>query len=192
MTETRVKSLDFVVSSSVCPHHLGFLGQRPKGLAIPDECLTCEKILDCMSSKPEDIEATPEKKPEISAIERAEELAEEFGEKNKEERPKEDEVEDARADKSTKRTSNSDFAIESPGMLYAHWSNTALISKETLYGWGKVKEVEIETDKGKKMTCKVYPIENLDRRVIQVPDKLQLKLGVKKGWIVKVKPTVKQ
>lgn len=191
MTETPVKSLDLAVSSSVCPHHLGFLSQRPKGLVIPDECLTCEKLIDCISSKHEDTAPKPEIKPEFSAIERTKDLAEEFGEKNKTEQPEEDEVRHNETNKSTKRTSNNDFTIESPGMLYAHWSITVLIRKETLYDWGKVEEVDIETKQGKKMTCKVYPIEDLETGIIQVPDKMQLKLGVKKGWIVKVRPKVK-
>lgn len=191
MTETRVKRQGFVVSSSVCLHQFGFLSQRPKGMEIPDECLTCEKVVECMLSKPEDTAATPEIKPEFSAVERAKDLVEEFGEKNKKERPKEDEVKHAGADKSTGRTSDSDFTVESPGMLYAQWTNTVLIRKETLHRWGKVKEVEIETDKGKKTRCKVYPIEDSEIKVIQVPDKMQLRLGVRKGCIVKVKPVVK-
>lgn len=192
MTETRVKSLDFAVSTSVCPHNLGFLSKRPKGSVIPDECLTCEKIFDCMTSKPEETVAEPETKPGSQSVERTKDLAEEFEEKSEKEGPEKEEFRHDEADKSTKRTSNNDFTVESPGMLHAHWSSTVLIRKETLYNWGKVKKVDIETGKGKKMTCKVYPIENLETGVLQVPDKIQLKLGVKKGWIVKVKPAVKQ
>jgi len=31
-----------------CQHFLGFLKKRDKGMAIPDECLTCEKMIECM------------------------------------------------------------------------------------------------------------------------------------------------
>jgi hypothetical protein len=33
---------------SGCPHHLGYLANRPKDAPIPQECLTCPKIVDCM------------------------------------------------------------------------------------------------------------------------------------------------
>jgi hypothetical protein len=31
-----------------CPHSLGFLKRRPKDAAIPEECLTCERMIECM------------------------------------------------------------------------------------------------------------------------------------------------
>ena len=31
-----------------CPHHFGYLAQRPKDASIPQKCLTCPKIVDCM------------------------------------------------------------------------------------------------------------------------------------------------
>ena len=36
--------------SSECPHQFGYLNSRSKGAEIPDKCLTCAKILQCMSS----------------------------------------------------------------------------------------------------------------------------------------------
>ena len=33
----------------VCPHHMGYLKRRPKNSPIPEECLTCTKMIDCMS-----------------------------------------------------------------------------------------------------------------------------------------------
>jgi hypothetical protein len=35
-------------SPSGCPHRLGYLASRPKNASIPQECLTCKKILECM------------------------------------------------------------------------------------------------------------------------------------------------
>ena len=31
-----------------CPHHFGYLAHRPKDASIPQECLTCQKIVECM------------------------------------------------------------------------------------------------------------------------------------------------
>jgi DNA-directed RNA polymerase subunit RPC12/RpoP len=31
-----------------CAHHLGFLKVRPKNTPIPEECLTCSKMIECM------------------------------------------------------------------------------------------------------------------------------------------------
>lgn len=31
-----------------CGHHLGYLKQRPKNTPIPEECLTCSKMIECM------------------------------------------------------------------------------------------------------------------------------------------------
>jgi len=31
-----------------CPHHFGYLAHRPKNTPIPQECLTCQKIVECM------------------------------------------------------------------------------------------------------------------------------------------------
>lgn len=34
-----------------CPHHFGYLSQRSRKEKIPDECMTCEKIVQCMLKK---------------------------------------------------------------------------------------------------------------------------------------------
>jgi DNA-directed RNA polymerase subunit RPC12/RpoP len=31
-----------------CAHQLGYLKQRPKNTPIPEECLTCSKMINCM------------------------------------------------------------------------------------------------------------------------------------------------
>lgn len=36
------------VAVSNCSHEFGYLRSRPKDSAIPDECLICPKILQCM------------------------------------------------------------------------------------------------------------------------------------------------
>jgi len=37
---------------SNCSNEFGYLNSRPKDSAIPDECLTCPKILQCMVKSP--------------------------------------------------------------------------------------------------------------------------------------------
>ena len=32
---------------SKCPHHLGYLADRPKSAPIPEECLICSRMLEC-------------------------------------------------------------------------------------------------------------------------------------------------
>jgi len=32
-----------------CPHYFGYLGGHPKNTPIPNECLTCTKIMECLS-----------------------------------------------------------------------------------------------------------------------------------------------
>jgi hypothetical protein len=49
--ETRPqKPGHFEPSSKVqgCKHQFGYLGNRPKKDSIPEECMTCEKIVQCM------------------------------------------------------------------------------------------------------------------------------------------------
>lgn len=41
---------DKKVAVAECLHKFGYLKSRSKGSEIPDECLTCPKILQCMSS----------------------------------------------------------------------------------------------------------------------------------------------
>ena len=35
-------------SPNGCLHHFGYLAHRPKDIPIPQECLTCPKIVECM------------------------------------------------------------------------------------------------------------------------------------------------
>jgi hypothetical protein len=43
----RVK--DSEKSESKCVHFLGFLKKRPKNMPIPDECLTCSRMIECLT-----------------------------------------------------------------------------------------------------------------------------------------------
>jgi DNA-directed RNA polymerase subunit RPC12/RpoP len=44
----REKPEDAVRASSNCAYFVGYLKTRPKNSPIPDECLTCNKILKCI------------------------------------------------------------------------------------------------------------------------------------------------
>jgi hypothetical protein len=35
--------------SSGCPHHFGYLKEHPKHAPIPNECLTCTRIMECLA-----------------------------------------------------------------------------------------------------------------------------------------------
>ena len=39
---------DKMEEAVACAHHLGYLKQRPKNTPIPEECLTCSKMIECM------------------------------------------------------------------------------------------------------------------------------------------------
>jgi len=76
-------------------------------------------------------------------------------------------------------------------------SDTVRIDREILSNWEelydgrKIEEVEIETFDGKIAQCKVKPIKNSKyegKGIIQMPDKIQSALEIKKGELVRVKP----
>ena len=47
--EMEVKDKVEMEETVVCAHHLGYLKRRPKNSPIPEECLTCTKMIDCIS-----------------------------------------------------------------------------------------------------------------------------------------------
>ncbi|MEM3700639.1 MAG: hypothetical protein QXL57_07230 [Candidatus Bathyarchaeia archaeon] len=78
-------------------------------------------------------------------------------------------------------------------------SDTVRIDTEILSQWEKlcedkkIEEVEIETFDGKTARCKVKPIKDSKyegKGVIQMPEKVQLALEIKKGELVRAKPII--
>ncbi|MGB9854086.1 MAG: hypothetical protein ACPLRY_04685 [Candidatus Bathyarchaeales archaeon] len=192
---TEMDEQGFVSLDSGCPHYFGYLGKRAKGEGIPEECLACEKAVECMLSEPEGTSLKPKAKqrqlPKKEVLKESvkqvvEEIVEEETEKAVKEKPKhETEIQPAVA----AQPSENQFIVENLGMLYATWTSTVRIPKETLSQLGKkVKEVEIETLDGKKTRCKVASMESSKGNIIEVPDKVQHTLGIMKGDLVKVKP----
>jgi hypothetical protein len=193
-----VEKTAFTVSSSACTRYFGFLSQRDKEAAIPDECLTCTRMIECRISEPEPTAVTAEEMLDSEPTEQAEETAVvdkpqmtlEQLEKEAEASPQQtpEPVESEKPAEKPVARSDDDFCVQSPGMLYDQWSGTVLLSKETLQSLGKkVKEVEVQACNGKRMTCKVYVVPNLALRVIQIPSKLKADLEINDGTYVRVK-----
>jgi hypothetical protein len=62
-----------------------------------------------------------------------------------------------------------------------------------LYNGREIGEVDIETFDGKSTRCKVKPIKDSKyegKGIIQMPEKIQLTLEIKKGELVRVKPVI--
>ncbi len=168
MAETHAAEKEgFTVSSSTCKRYFGYLGQREKGAAMPDECLTCDKTIDCMFSKPERPVIVTEREPETPQEEEAEiqETAEEeptvpgsYSERAEsvivahpetEAEPEKEEIQtlimealkpverQEPASIQIKDKALDEFVVETPGHMYNQWSGTVLISKETMEALGK-------------------------------------------------------
>jgi hypothetical protein len=72
--------------------------------------------------------------------------------------------------------------------------DSAILSQwEELYEGKKIEEVQIETFDGKSVTCKVKPIKDSKsdgKGTVQMPQKIQSTLEIKKGELVRAKPIV--
>jgi DNA-directed RNA polymerase subunit RPC12/RpoP len=44
----KMEIKDTLEENVACTHNLGYLKWRPKNTPIPDECLTCSKMIECM------------------------------------------------------------------------------------------------------------------------------------------------
>lgn len=253
-----VEKSQSTISEAACKHQFGFLGARPKGVAIPEECFTCERMLDCTISKTKDTLPTVEVKEvkpakveeekqtlevtEEASEEATEEVTEEIAEPESVDEPVDgeqepvmvvEEVEDNASEDHQENTtepapnqikdqvskkigqilklripkfrartedaeatkamavviSDREFRVESPGRLYNQWSGTVVINKDVLESWGKkVREVELQTEKGRITICKAHPAKDLDPQVIQVPDKVKWTLRVEDGADIIVRP----
>ena len=91
------------------------------------------------------------------------------------------------------------FLVENLGGLLVP-SDTVRIDSAVIAQWKElyddklVEEVEVETFNGKATQCKFKPIKDLKyegQGVVQIPEKIQAALEIKKGDLVKVKPIIK-
>lgn len=90
------------------------------------------------------------------------------------------------------------FIVENVGGLFAS-SDTVRIDCDTLSQWTelyedkKIEEATVETFTGKSARCKLKPLKNAKlegKGIIQIPEKIQQTLDVKKGELVRVKPVI--
>lgn len=47
----KKKTEEFQETPSTCLHDFGYLGTLPRNTSIPDECLGCAKIIDCLAQR---------------------------------------------------------------------------------------------------------------------------------------------
>jgi len=90
------------------------------------------------------------------------------------------------------------FIVENIGGLFVS-SDTVRIDSNTLTQWTelyedkKIEEATIETFGGKSLRCKLKPLKDTKlegKGIIQIPEKIQQALEVKKGHLVRVKPII--
>lgn len=71
--------------------------------------------------------------------------------------------------------------------------NDMLSQWTELYEGRRIEEVEVETFDGKIARCKVKPIKESKyegKGIVQIPEKVQLILEIKKGELVRIKPVI--
>lgn len=106
--------------------------------------------------------------------------------------------EKARPEPSTSESPTSQFIVENIGGLLVP-SDIVRIDNGSLSQWeelndGKgIEEVEVETFGGKTIQCKIRPLKDSKlegKGIIQIPEKMQIILEIKKGELVRVRPIV--
>jgi len=126
------------------------------------------------------------------------ELATEPSEEIAMEEPKETEEPEIKPEPSLAEPPVNQLMVENLGGLLVA-SDTVRVDSQILSQWEelyedrKIEKVEIETFDGKTTRCKVKPIKKskFERKgTIQMPEKIQLALGIRKGELVRVKPIV--
>jgi predicted regulator of Ras-like GTPase activity (Roadblock/LC7/MglB family) len=159
---------------------------------VPTVLKVLEKINPALNrdrpSEPETEELTV--KPEIRPIEAStEEPVEKHQEQGKPE---------ANPEKILPEPQVNQFIVENIGGLFAS-SDTVRIDGETLSQWLElyedqgIEEVTIETFGAKSTRCKIKAIKDSKyegKGVIQIPEKVQQTLEVRKGELVRVKPII--
>ncbi len=143
------------------------------------------------------------------AREPPEEISEEIAEEITEE-ANEDTIEEATEENEETETSETiprrilpepqvnQFIVENVGGLFAS-ADTVRIDNDTISQWTelyedtKIEEATIETFGGKRVRCKVKPIKDSKfegKGIVQVPEKIQEALEIRKGELVRVKPVI--
>jgi len=151
-----------------CSHHFGYLAHRPKDVSIPQECLTCPKVVECMlSASSNKIVSAPLKTETKQKVE--------GGVRGEGDTGSQDLLVD-----SLKGFFASDVQID--GEILERWSH--------LFEGGKIVEVVISASE-KNTLCRVKGVRDPELRgkgIIKMPNKIRKSLKVEKGNFVKVIP----
>jgi len=162
------------------------------GVLVPTVLKVLEKINPALNrgtpSEPESEEPTVE--PDVKPIQ---ESAEETVEKQEEQ-----EVPKATPESILPEPQVNQFIVENIGGLFAS-ADTVRIDGDTMSNWTelyedkKIEEVTIETFGGKSTRCKLKPIKDSKfegKGIIQIPERIQQSLDIRKGELVRVKPII--
>jgi len=160
---------------------------------------TVLKLIEKISPAPPNSNPSePEMEPEISMERRSEEPLQPYTEETAEKRPPEPMQTEMKTDAMLPEPPVNQFIVENIGGLLVP-SDTVRIDDETISQWNelypdrKIIDVEIETFGGKMTRCKIKPIKESKyegKGLIQMPDKIQFSLDIKKGELVRVRPVV--
>jgi hypothetical protein len=99
---------------------------------------------------------------------------------------------------SSAQTTANQFIVENIGGLLVP-SDTVRVDNEILLQWEEtyndkpIAEVEIETFGGRMTQCKVKPLKDSKfegKGIVQMPEKIQSTLEIKKGELVRIRPIV--
>jgi predicted regulator of Ras-like GTPase activity (Roadblock/LC7/MglB family) len=165
---------------------------------IPTVLKLLEKI---HPTSPQSNSPPPEtSEPKIPLVEKFEEPLKELDEETIIEEPKETiKPEEIKSEPLLPEPPVNQLIVENLGGLLVPSDTVRIDSQiisqwEELYEGRKFEEVEIGTFDGKTTQCKVKPIKGSKyegKGIIQIPEKIQLDLEIKKGELVRVKPVVK-
>ncbi len=170
-----------------CSHHFGYLNQHPGIKEIPDQCLTCKKLLECKFSKSESVEV--EEEPTSQVIEAVKPSIN--GPPVDSARAGLKEKSELENKPSPLASSGNQYIVKKLGKLEKSWPETVFINKEILSSWGgRISEVSIQTRAKKQIRCKVMPSTDPMTRIIMVPDGIRQKLEVIEGDLVIVEPSI--
>lgn len=161
---------------------------------------TIIKLIEKINSTPTKHNPNPirlERKPETQKLMPVEKPEDEFTETETEEPRQSIETED-KPNGLTPEPPVNQFIVENIGGLLVpvdtiRIDNDLLVQWQGLYEDRKIQEVEIETFGGKSNLCKVKPIKDskyAGKGIVQIPEKIQNTLQVKKGELVRVKPII--
>ena len=161
---------------------------------------TVLKLVEKISSAPLKNESRePEPRPEIHIPETMAKPAEEMStEEPKPERPTRILEPETKPELTLPEPQINQLIVENIGGLLVP-SDTVRIDNETLLQWQelyedrKIEEVEIETFGGQSTRVKVKPIKDSKfegKGIVQMPEKVQNALEIRKGELVRVKPVI--